>query len=173
MTKVVLLHGLIAVALAAAMVVLPMGHLLMAIPWIIVVAAASIREPNSARGAFTLATYVAVTLSVIVAAVLAPVKTTERVLERTLVLPKTELTVAEMDREQGFESVRWLPRYVVVATTSENAKKQIRFRATEITLREFISTIESQSELRHRFMHCGNGSSILFGGDCSFGLLLR
>lgn len=173
MTKVVLLHGAIAIALAAAMVVLPMGHILMAIPWIIVVAAAYIREPNSARGAFTLATYVAVTLSVIVAAVLAPVKTAERVLERTLVLPQTELTVAEMDREQGFESAQWLPRYVVVAANSGNANQRIRFRTTKITLREFIATIESQSELRHRFVHCGNSSSILFGGDCSFGLRLR
>jgi hypothetical protein len=114
-----------------------------------------------------------VTSVVTIAAVLAPVKTTERVLEHPLVLPKTELTLAEMDREADFKSTQWLPRYIYVATTSENADAQIRFRSTEITLREFIDTIESQSKLRHRFMHCGNGSSILFGGDCCFGLRLR
>jgi hypothetical protein len=78
-----------------------------------------------------------------------------------------------MDREIDFERTQWLPRYIYIATTSQNVDKQIRFRTTDITLREFVDTIESQSDLRHRFMHCGNGSSILFGGDCCFGLRLR
>lgn len=167
------LHVLIAIALAVTIVALPMGYIMMALPWIIVVAVASKRETERGRGAFTFATYVVVTLAVVVAAVLAPVKTTERLLERPMVLPKTELAIAEMDRETNFENAQWLPRYIYVAATSENADQQIRFRATDITLREFIDTIESQSALRHRFMHCGNGSSILFGGDCCFGLRLR
>jgi hypothetical protein len=167
------LHILIAITLAVAIVVLPMGHILMAIPWIIVVAIASIRETKRGHRAFTFATYAVVTLFVIAVAVLAPVKTTERVLELPLTLPNTELTFADMDRENNFENAQWLPSYISVATTLENAGQQIRFRATDITLREFVDTIESQSELRHRFMHCGNGSSILFGGDCCFGLLLR
>ncbi|MFM7515937.1 MAG: hypothetical protein ACKO3V_03255, partial [Pirellula sp.] len=167
------LHVLIATALAVTIVVLPMGHMLMFFPWIIVVAVASRRETKRGRGALTFGTYVVVTLFVVVAAILAPVKTTERVLDRPMVLPRTELTIAEMDRETNFENAEWLPRYIYVATTSENADQQIRFRATDITLREFVDTIESQSGLRHRFMHCGNGSSILFGGDCCFGLRLR
>ncbi len=167
------LHVLIAIALAVTIVVMPMGYILMAIPWIIVVAVASKRETKQGRGTLTFATYVVVTSSVIVAAVLTPVKTTERVLESPLVLPKTELTFAEMDRETNFENAEWLPRYIYVATTPENADQPIHFRATDITLREFVDTIESQSDLRHRFMHCGNGSSILFGGDCCFGLQLR
>jgi hypothetical protein len=167
------LHVVIAIALAVTIVVLPMGHILMPIPWIIVVAIAWKRETKRDRGAFTVATYVAVTVSVIVAAILAPVKTTERVLDSPLVLPKTELTIADMDRETNFENAEWLPRYIYVATTSANADKRIRFRSTDITLREFIDTIETQSDLRHRFMHCGNGSSVLFGGDCCFGLRLR
>jgi hypothetical protein len=167
------LHVLIAIALAVTIVALPMGHIMMVIPWIIVVAIASQRESKRGHGGITFATYVFVTSFVIIAAVLAPVKTTERVLENPLVLPKTELTLSEMDRETDFERTQWLPRYIYVATTSENADRQIQFRTTDITLREFIDTIESQSELRHRFMHCGNGSSILFGGDCCFGLRLR
>jgi len=173
MPSVSQLHVLTAIALAVAIVAIPMGHILMAIPWIVVVAVASKRETKRGRGAFTFATYAIVTLFVVVAAVLAPVKTTERVLERQLVLPKTDLTFAEMDRENNFENTQWLPRFIYVATTSENADKQIRFRETDITLREFVDTIESQSELRYRFIHCGNGSSILFGGDCCFGLRLR
>lgn len=54
------------------------------------------RETKRDRGAFTVATYVAVTLSLIVAAILAPVKTTEQVLDRPLVLPMTELTIADL-----------------------------------------------------------------------------
>lgn len=167
------LHVLIATALAVAIVVLPMGHMLLFIPWIIVVAVAARREKRCGRGASTFGTYVVVTLFVVVAAIFAPVKTTERLLDRPMVLPRTEFTISEMDRETNFDNAEWLPRYIYIATTSENADQQIRFRATEITLREFIDTIESQSGLRHRFMHCGNGSSILFGGDCSFGLRLR
>ena len=151
------LHVLVAIALAVTIVVMPMGHILMAIPWIIVVAVASKRETKRGLGAITFGTYVVVTLSVVVAAVIAPVKTTELVLERPLVLPKTEITIAELDRETNFENTHWLPRYIYVATASQNADKQIRFRATDITLREFVDTIESQSDLRHRFMHCGNG----------------
>lgn len=166
-------HVLIATALAVTIVVLPMGHMLMFFPWIIVVAVASRRETKRGRGALTFGTYLVVTFFVVVAAILAPVKTTESVLDRPMVLPRTELTIAEMDRETNFENAEWLPRYIYVATTSDNADQQIRFRATDITLREFVDTIESQSGLRHRFMHCGNGSSILFGGDCCFGLRLR
>lgn len=167
------LHVLIAITLSVAIVVVPMGHVLMAIPWIFVVAVAWRRESIHNRGAVTLATYIAVTVLIVLAAVFAPVKTTERVLGRSMVLPSTELTIAEMDRETNFENTEWLPHFVCVTTTTENADKQIRFRATDITLREFVDTIESQTQLRHRFMHCGNGSSILFGGDCCFGLRLR
>lgn len=167
------LHLLIAIALAVTIVVMPMGHILMAIPWVIVVAIASKRETKRGLGVLTFGTYVLVTLSIVVAAVLAPVKTSERVLEHPLVLPKTEMAITELDRETNFENTQWLPRYIYVATASRNADKQIRFRSTDITLREFVDTIESQSDLRHRFMHCGNGSSILFGGDCCFGLRLR
>ena len=167
------LHVLIATALAVTIVVLPMGHILMLIPWGVVVGVASKRETKRGRGALTFGTYVVVTLSVVGAAILAPVKTTEQVLDRPMALPGTELTIAEMDRETNFENAEWLPRYIYVATTPENAGQQIHFRTTDITLREFVDTIEAQSDLRHRFMHCGNGSSILFGGDCSFGLRLR
>lgn len=167
------LHVLIAIALSVTIVVLPMGHILMPIPWIIVVAVAWKRESKHGRETVTLATYIVTTVLIVVAAILAPVKTTERVLDRPMVLPRTEVTIAEMDRETNFENAEWLPRYIYVSTTTEDADKRIRFRSTDITLREFVDTIESQSELRHRFMHCGNGSSILFGGDCCFGLRLR
>ncbi len=173
MARISPLHVLISIALAMVIVALPMGLILMPIPWMIWVVVASRRESGRGRGGSTVATYVAVTALVIVGAILAPVKTTERVLDRRLLLPKTELTLAEMDREVNFDQTEWLPRYVDVGTTKANADTRIRFSATNITLREFVDTIESQSTLRHRFAHCGNGSSVLFGGDCCFGLRLQ
>jgi hypothetical protein len=167
------LHILVAIALAVVVVVMPMGHILLPIPWLMVVAVVWKGESKRDRGASTVATYTVVTAVIIVAAILAPVKTTDRVLNRPLVLPRTEMTLAEMDRENNFEKAEWLPRYIYVTARSDNAEIPIRFRKTDITLREFVNTIESQSELRHRFGHCGNGSSILFGGDCCFGLSIR
>jgi len=167
------LHVLIAVALAVPTVALQMGLVRMAIPWIVAVYVAWGHESQHGRGGITLATYATVTAVIVVAAILAPVKTTEQVLDRPLALPKTELTLAEMDPDANYESTRWLPRYIHVATDSDSAAKPIRFRAKDITLREFVETIEAQSTLRHRFWHCGNGYSILFGGDCCFGLSLH
>lgn len=166
-------HILIAIALAASIVVLPMGQFLMPIPWIVIVGVACKLEARRGRGTATLVTYVAVTAVVVVAAILAPVKTTERVLDTRLILPKSDLTLAEMDRGQNFENTEWLPQYISVASTPDNADQEVRFGETNVSLREFVDTIERQSELRHRFRHCGNGSSILFGGDCCFGLGLR
>ena len=43
----------------------------------------------------------------------------------------------------------------------------------DLTIGEFLDAIESQTVLRHRFMHCGNGYTVLGGGDCCFGLYVR
>jgi hypothetical protein len=42
-----------------------------------------------------------------------------------------------------------------------------------LSLRDFVSTIEAQTRIRHKFHGCGNGWTILWGNDCSFGLGLR
>ena len=43
-----------------------------------------------------------------------------------------------------------------------------------MTLREFVAAIEGQTRLGHSFGSCGNaGSSILWGGNCCFGLSLH
>jgi energy-coupling factor transporter transmembrane protein EcfT len=110
MEKISKLHATVATILAVIIVILPMGPILMSIPWIIVVAVATIRETKKGRGALTFGTYVAVTLFIVVVAILAPVKKTERVLNSPLVLPKIELTFVEM----SFENREWLPRYIYV-----------------------------------------------------------
>lgn len=166
-----LLHLVVATALVGTIVALPMGQVLGFIPWIVVVAIAC-RSESGIRRAMAFTTYVVVTVLIVVAAILAPVKTVDRVLDRPLSLPKTVVTLSEMDLHTNYVTAQWIPRYIHVETTSKNAGTAITFRSTEITLREFIQTIEKQSALRHRFAHCGNGSSILYGGDCSFGVFI-
>jgi hypothetical protein len=36
-----------------------------------------------------------------------------------------------------------------------------------------MSAIEAQTPLRNRFHHCGNGATVLWGGDCYFGVGFR
>ncbi|MGH7138598.1 MAG: hypothetical protein ACREHD_22865, partial [Pirellulales bacterium] len=62
---------------------------------------------------------------------------------------------------------------VRISAHDDEKTQVIVFPDTNLTLRQFVGAIESQSTLRHRFGHCGNGSTILWGGDCSFGLHLR
>ena len=166
-------HIITATVLSALIVALPMGVALF-VPYLILVAVVWRREAKRGRQAATVLTYFLITASVVVGAALAPVKTTERILEERLHLPKTEFTLAELDDEARFEQGReWLPRFVRIGSTPDNTAQSIHFRSTKITLREFIETIESQSNLRHRVAHCGNGSSVLFGGDACFGLYLQ
>lgn len=172
MWRVLLLHVVVAAALTTAIVALPGGQYVGFIPWIAVVAIACGSEKRVSQIA-TLTTYVAVTALVVVAAILAPVKSVNEVLDRTVYLPKAALTLREMDWEANPQVRQWVSCPMYVHTTKNNADTKITFRSTEITLREFIQTIEEQSPLRHGFRHCGNGSSILFGGDCCFGVTIE
>jgi hypothetical protein len=66
-----------------------------------------------------------------------------------------------------------MPRFYHVLNRVEGAERVVRFPSKEPTIGEFIAAVESQTALRHRFHHCGNGYTILWGGDCSFGLFFR
>ena len=169
MAKISPRHVVIALSFAIAAIILPMG--IAFLPWVFVVGIAVWLELKRQRAAATFWTYVVIMAVVVVATVAAPVKTVDQVLERKVVLPKTDIAPGEMTWDDPTSG--WLPRYIHVTVTPETPPPPIHFRTTEITLREFVDTIEAQSKRRHRFMHCGNGSSILYGGDCSFGLHIR
>ena len=49
----------------------------------------------------------------------------------------------------------------------------VRWPRLVLSLREFVSAIEARTRIRHRFHGCGNGWTVLWGNDCSFGLALR
>jgi hypothetical protein len=163
---------LIAAAFGIATVALPFPFVSLAI-WLGALFW-SVRKQHGARPTAKVVLQAATMVLIIVAAIKAPVKTTERFLTRTIELPKTTMTLAEIESSPTYgPAPHWLPVSIHVKVEPDEQSTEIAFPSTEITVREFVSVIESQSTLRHRFGHCGNGSTILHGGDCSFGLSLR
>ena len=107
------------------------------------------------------------------AAHLAPFKTTESYLNRTLELPRTTIALRELAcLDDDYRATLYL-RGITVSISDDQVEQKVTFPSTKLSLREFVDAVERQTSLRHRFGHCGNGSSILWGGDCSFGLQLR
>ena len=116
---------------------------------------------------FAIANLIAV--SVFAVAYLAPVKTTDRFLEQTIRVPATRLSLAEIAGSPDAVPPEWYPRSVHFSVPEDAMQNSVEFPAVTITLREFVDAIEGQTEIRHHFSHCGNGSTILWGGDCSMG----
>jgi hypothetical protein len=54
-----------------------------------------------------------------------------------------------------------------------DASQVVEWPARELSLRQFVEALETQTDLRHRFLSCGNGYSLLKGPDCGFGMILR
>ena len=100
----------------------------------------------------------------------APVKTVDRVLERRLVLPAASLTLGELQTYCDGPAGWKLATHVSITEEQAQLKPVIQWPGREISVRQFIAAIETQTSLRHRFGGCGNGSSILFGSNCCFGL---
>lgn len=112
---------------------------------------------------------------VVTAATLAPGKTADRILDGPVTLPQREMTLAELDQYTEEHRYRHyvFPITVWLTFVEADASNTVRFPEEQITLREFVSAIEGQTALRHSFRGCGNGYTVLWGNDCSFGLSLR
>lgn len=109
---------------------------------------------------------------ILFAAIICPVKTVDRVKARSMTLPRESLTVGELKEPQDHGPSR-PTLYYSISAPDNLIRNVVRFQSREPTVGQFIAAIESQTPLRHKFRHCGNGSSILWGGDCSFGLWFR
>jgi len=113
-----------------------------------------------------------VTMSVLVlAAASAPGKVVDHVKARHVTLPRQAITIGELQEPETYMLSRPFPYWI--SAPDDLADQVVRFPALELTVGEFIAAIEGQTPLRHRFRHCGNGWTILWGGDCSFGLSFR
>lgn len=108
---------------------------------------------------------------ILIAAISAPGKVEERVRGRWISLPREELTLAEV-KDPGQANFR-KPFLFYLNAPEDLAGHVVRFPSRDLTIGQFIDTIESQTPLRHRFHHCGNGWTILYGGDCTFGVAFR
>lgn len=169
-------NGLLPSLLGAAAVVsvLPLNFAACAI-WIALLASSVRKHRRCNRPKLAVAsaiTQLAVFFSIVTAAHLVPGKTTDRFLDRTITIPRSPMTLAELAGDPDGPPPEWRPPSVSLSVAGEEKTKRIVFPATTLTLRQFVRAIESQSTLRHRFAHCGNGWTILWGGDCSFGLHL-
>jgi hypothetical protein len=132
-----------------------------------------LRQQRSGLAITLSTTQVAVIVAIVTAAHLAPGKTTDRFLDRTITIPRSRMTLAELEGDTDGPRPEWCPFSVWISVPDDEKTKVIAFPETTVTLRQFVGAIESQSTLRHRFAHCGNGWTILRGGDCSFGLHVR
>lgn len=148
-----------------------------AIVWLVGLVIAALGERHRPRvgGVFgVVLIHLAVGVVVIAMASAAPVKTKDRLLVRPVTLPKAEMSLGEL-KALADEEVRphHFPVRVWLSVPPAEAGRVVRWRGTEMTLREFLDTIDGQTRLRHQFGGCGNGSNILFGGNCCFGVFLR
>ncbi|MEM9186660.1 MAG: hypothetical protein AAGB00_09220 [Planctomycetota bacterium] len=112
---------------------------------------------------------------VLAAACLWPGKTCDRLLDQPVRLGAAAYTLAELCDATTLppRTKVELPVTVTWTFAPEDAEKSVAFAGAELSLRHFVAAIESQTSLRHRFVHCGNGWTLLRGGDCCFGLSLR
>jgi hypothetical protein len=106
------------------------------------------------------------------AAVYQPTKVIEQQLSRSVTLPSTRMTLADLAELVTYNR-RAFPIGISIGFDDEDKDIVVEWPSRELTVRDFLVAIESQTVLRHRFMHCGNGYTVLGGGDCSFGLYIR
>jgi hypothetical protein len=102
------------------------------------------------------------------AASAAPGKVVDRFEAQAITLPKQAMTLDELANpiEHGWGRFY----YGFMSVPDGLADRVVRFPSRELTVGRFIEEVEAQAPLRHRFAHCGNGYTVLWGGDCSFGL---
>lgn len=127
-----------------------------------------LRDDSFRRGMI----HAGVMLVIVAAAFAAPVKREPWIRAREMKVPAIRMTLEEIEEYHQLHR-EWIPTPATIASPPEELKSMISFPAKQMTVGEFIVVLESQSTLRHYFSHCGNGSSILFGGDCCFGLHFR
>jgi hypothetical protein len=168
-------HILVTLGLATAVVATPLMINFAAFAlWVIIVARWVKRRTRASgrrAGAAELVVHL-VTMSVLVlAAASAPGKVVDQVKARHVAVPRQEMTIDELQEPETFGLARPFPYWI--SASDDLADRVVRFPALELTVGEFIAAIEEQTPLRHGFGHCGNGTTILWGGDCSFGLSFR
>ncbi|WP_425618565.1 hypothetical protein NA78x_002274 [Anatilimnocola sp. NA78] len=113
---------------------------------------------------------IAITLTT---ATFAPFKSMARVYEMPIQLPKQSLTLGELAQFTEASRGTRCPISVSWSLTPAQSQTAVRFNSTEVSVQEFLATIESQTSLRPRFAYCGNGWTLLCGYNASGMVSLR
>jgi hypothetical protein len=147
-----------------------------ALVWLMGIVVAAVFESHRPRlgSVFTIVRiHVVVGVAVIAMAISAPVKTKDRLLVRHVTLPKAEMSLGELKAlaDDDLRSLHF-PVRVRISFEPVDSGRFVRWSGREMTLRDFLAAIEGQTRLRHQFGGCGNGTTILFGGNCCFGVFL-
>ncbi|MDG3002166.1 hypothetical protein [Paludisphaera mucosa] len=111
----------------------------------------------------------AVLVAVAAAAAFAPVKNLDRIKDRRITVPRATMTIAELREPEEHGLARPSLSYSMGSTAGTD-ERVVRFASPTPSIREFIGAIEAQAGLRHRFYHCLNGWTILWGYDATTGL---
>lgn len=165
----IVLALLLTVGAGMLVVILPLViNWLVFLVWAAFLLLVCLRDDSFRRGML----HAGVMLVIVAAAFAAPVKREQWIRARELKVPAIRMTLEEIEAYHQLHR-EWIPTQASIASPPEELKSLISFPAEQMTVGEFIVALESQSTLRHCFSHCGNGSSILFGGDCCFGLHFR
>jgi hypothetical protein len=106
---------------------------------------------------------------IITAAIAAPVKRTDTVLQQPVELSTTEMTVAELSEYCRFHREQF-PLRISIPAGGTALDKRLRFPAVRMSLQQFITELEQQTGCRHRFFGCGNAYSVLYGPAYNIGL---
>ena len=104
---------------------------------------------------------------------LAPLKTHQDHFSKPVRLPNADLTVAEIERIAITVPPDEFPVCLSLDCDDDTRTKTVRFPSKEMSLGDFIATVEKQTALRHHFLHCGNAYTILWGYPPSYFLTLR
>lgn len=104
----------------------------------------------------------------VAAAIWAPCKYEDEYKAKRIALPKQALSIKEITSNDDIPAS--CPFRYWVHLPDDIPNLTIRFPSRDLTIGEFIAAIEAQTPLRHSFSSCGNGSTILWGGDCGFGV---
>lgn len=174
-TRTSLTHSLTTLTLGLVLVAITLDiAFLVVLAWSVLVVRWAVRETRAKSrkaGVAELSLQFGLMSAIVAGAIWAPCKYEEQVKARHIHLPKETLSIAELSNPEGFPTGR--PFRYWLEVPKEMAGTDVRFPSRDLTIGEFIAAIEAQTPLRHRFSSCGNGSSILWGGDCVFGLSLR
>ena len=174
-----ILLGIIPVAVGVGIVATPL-HIIVFLGWMLFMMRYAYLHVHDQRRnvPLVLGWQIMIVAGITIAAIYAPVKTKDRILDRIVTLPSTTMTLADLDEIMEEPHDFWPATSFRQAISSLNVppaemERAIHWPSRRLKLREFVAAIEQQSSLRHRFSSCGNCSTILYGEDCGSGLMLR